>query len=144
MQPISTQLGHAEVLGLVLACDPLGLCDELVRERECCICIWGPWLCLLLVRGDSLGEEFSEMTRGCAEIDSSGSGGKEIVELRFDIGLERGWRSQKFGKWGLLERPREGRRDGERCEGCNSRRATNLYASEWRDVKPEMDEPSST
>jgi hypothetical protein len=97
MQPIATQLGHCNVLGLVLASDQLCLCDEVIRDRERCVCVWRPWLGLLLVCGDGLGEELGETTRGCAEVNGGGSCCEEIVELGGDIGFERGWGSQKFG-----------------------------------------------
>ena len=97
MQPIATQLGHGNVLGLVLASDQLCLCDEVIRERERCIRVWRPWLGLLLVCGDGLGEELGETTSGCAEVNGGGPGGEEIIELRGDISLERGWGSQIFG-----------------------------------------------
>ena len=94
MQPVATQLGHGDVLGLVLAADALGLFDEVLRDCDGRYCVWNPWLGLLLVRGDDLGEDLGETARGCAEVDGGGSGGEEIVELRGDVGLEQGWRSE--------------------------------------------------
>ena len=94
MQPVATQLGHGDVLGLVLAPDALSLFDEVLRDCDRCDCVWRPWLGLLLVCGDDLGEDLGETACGCAEVDGGGSGGEEIVELWGDVGLEQGWRGK--------------------------------------------------
>lgn len=126
MQPIATQPGHGDILGFVLASDQLGLCDEILCDRERCIWVWCPWLGPLLVRDDGLGEEPCKTTGGRAEVDSGGPGGVEIVELRGYVGLEQGRGCQKVWAGRRLYGCREGRRDRKRCERSDGGRTADL------------------
>ena len=76
MQPVATQLGHSDILGLVLASDALGLFDEVLLDRDARHCVWHPWLGLLLVCDNGLGGDLGETACGCAEVDGGGSGGE--------------------------------------------------------------------
>lgn len=83
------------------------------------------------MRSDGLGEKLGKTAGGGAEVDSSGSGGVEIVELRGDIGLEQGRGGQKVWAGRRPYGHGEGCRDREGCEGANGRRTADLCTDEW-------------